>query len=170
MRLVIYGSFSCLGLLGQPAGGPPRGSRRCQWHAVVHDTDVPPEGLPVSEELAETFDPKLEEIRDLLRVDESYPATRPLFSPKVTLAVAGYSTVTDVDADRLRAVIFDAFWVKGLDIDDSRVLGELGFQLVHRESPCGGGMASDWACFDLLMEPMLASPMASVSRGSGTLK
>jgi predicted DsbA family dithiol-disulfide isomerase len=40
--------------------------------------------------------------------------------------VAGYSTVTGVDADRLRAAVFDTFWVKGLDIGDTSVLGELG--------------------------------------------
>ena len=128
-----------------------------EWRAVVHDTDVPPEGLAVSGELAETFDRKLVEIRDLLRVGESYPATRPTVQPNTTLAVAGYSTVTGVDADRLRAAVFDALWIKGLDIGDASVLGELG---------CPTGPPSvtmqwwhdQWLGFDRPMVPIVVFP------------
>ena len=135
----------------------------------MHDTDVPPEGLPVSGELAETFDRELEEIRGLLRVGESYPATRPTVQPNTTLAVAGYSTVTDVDAGRLRAAVFDALWVKGLDIGDPGVLGELGCPT----APPSATMQwwhDEWLGFDRPMVPMVVLPEGTVSRGLGALK
>jgi 2-hydroxychromene-2-carboxylate isomerase len=172
MRLVIYGSFNCpyTFLASRRADHLVElGVAGVEWRAVVHDTDVPPEGLPVSGELAETFDRELEEIRGLLRVGESYPATRPTVQPNTTLAVAGYSTVTGVDADRLRAAVFDALWVKGLDIGDASVLGELG---------CPTGPPSvtmqwwhdEWLGFDRPVVPMVVFPEGTVSRGLGALK
>jgi 2-hydroxychromene-2-carboxylate isomerase len=172
MKLVIYGSFNCpYSFLASRRADHlvELGVASVEWRAVVHDTDVPPEGLPVSGELAETFDRELEEIRDLLRVGESYPATRPTVQPNTTLAVAGYSTVTGVAADRLRVAVFDAFWVKGLDIGDASVLGELG---------CPTGPSSvtmqwwhdEWLGFDRPMVPMVVLPEGTVSRGLGALK
>jgi hypothetical protein len=71
--------------------------------------------------------------------------------------VAGYSTVTGVDADRLRTVVFDAFWVKGLDIGDASVLGELG-------CPTGPPRVTmqwwhdEWLGFDRPVVPMVVLP------------
>jgi hypothetical protein len=69
MKLVIYGSFNCpySFLASQRVDHLVElGVAWVEWRAVVHDTDVPPEGLTVSRELAETFDRELEEIRGLL--------------------------------------------------------------------------------------------------------
>lgn len=66
-------------------------------------------------------------------------------------------------------MVFDAFWVKGLDIGDASVLGELG-------CPTGPPRVTmqwwhdEWLGFDRPVVPMVSSPVASVSRGSGALK
>jgi hypothetical protein len=72
------------------------------------------------------FDRELDEIRSLLRVGEPYPARRPTVQPNTTLVVPGYSAATGVGASRLRVTLFDAFWVKDLDLGDAGVLRELG--------------------------------------------
>ena len=172
MKLTVYGSFNCpysyLASLRVE-----RLSRLAiadvDWRAVVHDPDVPGGGLPVAGELAEVLDRELDEIRGLLQVGEHYPATRPSLQPNTTIAVAGYSTAIGADADRLRMALFDAYWVKGLDLGDASVLDELDCSTT---SP-GATMHAwrdEWLNFERPMVPMIVLPDGTVSRGLGALK
>ena len=115
------------------------------------------------------LDRELDEIRGLLQVGEPYPAIRPRLQPNTTLAVAGYSTAIGADADRLRVALFDAYWVKGLDLGDVSVLGELDCPAA---SP-GATMhrwRDEWLGLEQPMVPMIVLPDGTVSRGLDALK
>ena len=140
-----------------------------EWRAVVHDPGVPLGGLPVIGELAGMLDRELNEIRGLLRVGEPYPARRPTVQPNTTLAVAGYSAAPGVGASRLRVTLFDAFWVKDLDLGDAGVLGELGCPTAPPEATMQR-WRDEWLGFERPMVPMVVFPEGTVSRGLGALK
>jgi len=172
MKLVVYGSFNCpysllasirVDHLGE------LGVADVEWRAVVHDPDVPIQGEPVLGELAALFDRELEEIRGLLRGEETYEATPPAVQPNTTLAVAGFSAMTGDDADRLRARLFDALWVRHLDIGDAHVLRGLDCP-VPTLSSAAEQWRSEWLGFDRPVVPMLVLPSGTVSRGLGALK
>jgi len=172
MELVVYGSFNCpysllasmrVDRLGE------LGVADVEWRAVVHDPDIPIQGEPVLGELAALFDRELEEIRGLLRGEETYEATPPAVQPNTTLAVAGFSAMTGDDADRLRARLFDALWVRHLDIGDAHVLRGLVCP-VPTLSPTAEQWRSEWLGFDRPVVPMLVLPSGTMSRGLGALK
>jgi hypothetical protein len=81
MKLTVYGSFNFLAQL-RVERLSSLGVADVEWRTAVHNPDVPSGGLPVVGELAGMFDRELDEIRGLLRVDESYPARRPMVPPK----------------------------------------------------------------------------------------
>jgi predicted DsbA family dithiol-disulfide isomerase len=167
MTLVVYGSFNCpYSLLASMRVDRLResGVADVEWRAVVHDPDVPKQGVRVLGDLAELFDRELDEIRGLLRGEEAYEATPPAVQPNTTLAVAGFSATAGDDADRLRARLFDALWVQDLDIGDAHVLRGLGCP-VPPLSPAAEQWRSEWLGFD---RPVL--PSGIVSRGLGALK
>jgi len=171
VKIVVYGSFNCpYSFLASRRVDHliERGLVDAQWRAVVHDRDVPPRGVPVSGELAEMFDRELDQIRTLLRSDESFSVSRPSVQPNTTLAVAGYSAVPANDAHRLRRAIFGAFWLKDLDIGDADVLRELG-------CPTASSMTTmeewrdEWTDLGRPTVPMAVLPDGTVSRGLGVL-
>ena len=172
MKLVVYGSFNCpysllasmrVDRLGE------LGVADVEWRAIVHDPDVPMQGEPVLGDLAALFDRELEEIRGLLRGEETYKATPPTVQPNTTLAVAGFSATTGDDADRLRARLFDALWVRDLDIGDAHVLRGLGCPTPPL-SRAAEQWRSEWLGLDRPLVPMLVLPSGTVSRGLGALK
>jgi len=172
MKLVVYGSFNCpysllasmrVDHLGE------LGVADVEWRAVVHDPDIPIQGEPVLGELAALFDREIEEIRGLLRGEETYEATPPHVQPNTTLAVAGFSVMTGDGADRLRARFFDALWVRHLDIGDAHVLRGLDCPAPPL-APVAEQWCSEWLGLDRPVVPMLVLPSGTVSRGLGALK
>jgi hypothetical protein len=172
MKLTVYGSFNCpysflASLRVERLCG--LGVADVEWRAVVHDPGVPLGGLPVIGELAGMLDRELNEIRGLLPVGEPYPARRPRVQPNTTLAVAGYSAATGVGTSRLRVTLFDAFWVKGLDLGDARVLGELGCPAAPPEATMQW-WRDEWLGLERPMVPMVVFPEGTACRGLGALK
>jgi hypothetical protein len=172
MKLVVYGSFNCpYSLLASRRVDRlvELGIADVEWRAVVHDPDVPIQGEPVVGELAALFDRELEEIRGLLRGGETYEATAPAVQPNTALAVAGFAAATGDGADRLRARLFDALWVRDLDIGDAHVLRGLDCPAPPL-TPTAEQWRSEWLGFDRPVVPMLVLPSGTVSRGLGALK
>lgn len=172
VKLIVYGSFSCpYSFLASLRAShlTDLGTADVEWRAVVHDTEVPPLGLPVSGPTTEMLDRELNQIRELVRSGELYPATRPALLPSTALAVAAYSALDGAQADRARAALFDALWVRGLNVGDPAVLGELGLRAVPPTATTERWRA-DWLGLDRPMVPMMVLPDGSVSRGLGTLK
>ena len=172
MKLVVYGSFNCpyslLASMREDHLGE-LGVADVEWRAIVHDPDVPIHGEPVLGELAALFDRELEEIRSLLRGEETFQATPPAVQPNTTLAVAGFPAMTGDNADRLRTRLFDAFWVRHLDIGDALVLRGLDCQ-VPTLLPAAELWRSEWLGFDRPVVPMLVLPSGTMSQGLGSLK
>ncbi len=171
MKLILYGSFNCpYSFLASLRADrlQAAGAVEAEWRAVVHDPAVPDDGIPVVDELAEMFDRELEEIRGLLRPGEPYPARRPPVQPNTTAAVAGFYALQGEQADSLRAVLFDAYWVDGEDIGRRSVLDRLG-------CPAGApnermrAWQAEWSGMERAMVPMMVLPDGKVSRGLGAL-
>ena len=172
MKLVVYGSFNCpYSLLASRRADRliELGIADVEWRAVVHEPDIALQGEPVVGEMAALFDRELEEIRGLLRSGETYEARPPTVQPNTILAVAGFSAMTGDDANRLRAQLFDALWVQGLNIGDAHVLHELGCP-TPPPSATVEQWRNEWLGFDRPLVPMLMLPDDAMSRGLGALK
>jgi 2-hydroxychromene-2-carboxylate isomerase len=171
VQLVLFVSFSCpYSYLASLRGDRlvQSGAADIEWRAVVHNTDLGPEGRQVIGEVAEHFDEELEEIRGLLKPGEDYPARRPPVDPNPSQAVAGFATMDGEPADNFRRALFEAVWVDGLDIGDRSVLANLG---CPQASP--GERATtwqqEWEDTERHVVPMLVLPDGKVSRGLGAL-
>ena len=124
-KLIIYGSFNCpycyltstrLDLL------PREVAANIEWRAVVHDS-VPVAGLPVEGRRADELD---REVADVARRGgDGFVIHRPGRYPDTTVAVATYAAAEGAEADRIRRVLFRAYWVDGLDIGDPSVVREV---------------------------------------------
>lgn len=176
MHLVVYGSFNCpYSFLASRRARRlvEAGETSLEWRAVVHDTEVPAGGLPVTGELADMFDRELEEISGLLAPGEDYPARRPSVQPDTMAAVAAYAARSDAgrqeETDALRAALFEALWVDGRDIGDPDVLGRLGCP----PATPGATMRrwqSQWESTERRVVPMMILEDGTLSRGLGALK
>jgi 2-hydroxychromene-2-carboxylate isomerase len=172
VQLIIYGSFNCpYSYLASLRADRlmSSGAATVEWRAVVHDPDVPAEGVKVEGELAEKLDGELEEINGLLIPGESYPACRPGVEPNTTDAVAGYAGAAGEQADRLRRALFSAYWSEGEDIGDREVLDRLGCPAA---AP-GERMRrweSEWRGMERPIAPTMVLPDGKVSRGLGALR
>ena len=169
--IVLYGSFNCpYSFLASLRADrvAARGAETVEWRMVLHDPDAPTDGRVVTGRLADMLDRELAEIREMLAPGELYPARRPAVQPNTTAAVAGYASVVGREADRLRAALFEAFWVDGLNIGDRAVLDRLGCP-----SASPGEMTrrwqSEWEGMERRVVPMMVLPDGRLSRGLGTL-
>jgi len=172
MDLVVYGSFNCpYSLLASRRVDQlvASGTADVEWRAVVHDPGVATSGELVTGALSALFDRELEEIRGLLLGAETFEITRPTIQPNTTSAVAGFSMLRGVDADRLRAGLFDALWVQDLNIGDESVLRELRCP-PSSPSDTMDRWRSEWLSFDQVHVPMMVRPDGNVSYGLDTLQ
>jgi predicted DsbA family dithiol-disulfide isomerase len=169
--LVLYGSFNCpYSFLASLRADrlAAAGDAAVQWRAVVHDPAMPPSGREVCGDLADLLDRELEEIGGLLVPGEHYPARRPALLANTTAAVAGYSALHGPPAGRLRAALFEALWVDGLDVGNRLVLGQLGCPAVSPGETMRRWQA-EWVEMDQRMVPMMVLPGGRVFRGLDVL-
>ena len=171
MSVVLYGSFNCpYSFLASLRVDRliAAGAVAVQWRAVVHDPAVAAEGEPASGELAALLDRELREIRGLLAPGEPYPARRPAVQANTTAAVAGYWALEGPKSNRLRAGLFEAFWVDGLNIGDRSVLDRLGCPAVSPGETMRRWQRA-WEGMDRPMVPMMTLPGGRVLRGTEAL-
>lgn len=169
--VVLYGSFNCpYSFLASLRADrlAARGVETVEWRAVVHEAEAPTGERVVTGKLADVLDKELAEIQGMLAPGEPYPARRPAVQPDTTAAVAGYSSVVGPEADRLRAALFEAFWVDGLNIGDRAVLDGLGCPSVS-PGELMRRWQSEWEGMERRVVPMMVLPDGRVSRGLGTL-
>lgn len=171
MSVVLYGSFNCpYSFLASlrvdrliAVGGVA-----VEWRAVVHDPAVAAEGEQTSGEVAALLDREPEEIRGLLAPGEPYPARRPAVQVNTTAAVAGYSALDGPNSDRLRAALFEALWVDGLNIGDRSVLDRLSCPAASAGQTTRRWQRT-WEGADPRMVPMMVLPDGRVLRGTDVL-
>lgn len=64
--------------------------------------------------------------RQLLGPGEVFDARNPAFLPSTRLAIAAYAEAYEsTDADQVRRILFEAYWVKGANIGDPETLSTL---------------------------------------------
>jgi 2-hydroxychromene-2-carboxylate isomerase len=171
VSVVLYGSFNCpYSFLASlrvdrliAVGGVA-----VEWRAVVHDPAVAAEGEQTSDEVAALLDRELEEIRGLLAPGEPYPARRPAVQVNTTAAAAGYSALDGPNSDRLRAALFETFWVDGLNIGDRSVLDRLSCPAASPGQTTRRWQRA-WEGTDPRMVPMMVLPDGRVLRGTDVL-
>jgi len=120
---VLYGSFSCPWsyLASQRTDRIPAAVLRPAWRMI--DPDVAPGTRlaapgPQRDALgAERAAADLEAVRELLLPGEHLPARPPALVPHTGPAVVGYAEAVGAGVgDRVRRLLFDAYWLHGADI------------------------------------------------------
>lgn len=96
------------------------------WRAVEHRPRLPVTGLRLGESARETRDRELDDVRSLGLPGETLPEHAPALLPHTGSAVAAYAEAYGAGvADLVRPLLFQAYWVDGLDIGNPEVLRRL---------------------------------------------
>ena len=126
--IVIYGDFNCpfsylasLRLDAFAAAGAA-----VEWRAVEHAAELPVVGKRLDDAGQREVAEELDSVRQLLTPDEKFAAATPSMLPNTAAANAGYAEAvgTGVGHD-VRRLLFDAYWLRGVDIGSVDVLRTL---------------------------------------------
>jgi hypothetical protein len=123
--VIIYGDFTCpfSYLASRRADLLPARPRGVEWRAVESDPHLPAAGLRFDASGREEMTAKWSAVRALLLPGEALPGQPPAFLANTQGAVAGYAEAVGAGVpDRVRAVLFHAYWVDGADIGNPEVL------------------------------------------------
>lgn len=123
--MIIYGDFNCpfsylasrrAELLTGEAGG-------VDWRAVEHQQELPVMGVKLDDAGRESLADEWASVQGLLLPGEVLPGQVPAFVPNTQAAVAGYAEACGAGVgDRVRRLLFHAYWVDGTDIGNPEVL------------------------------------------------
>ncbi len=172
MELLVYGDFNCpySALASYRASWlESTGVARVTWRAVQHDPAIPATGEPLSATLARDLQREVAEVRSLLAPGEVFPMLVPPRRSNTALASARFAGSPAGRAQRrLRRQIFRALWLRGQDISQPDLVGDVVWPSADP------AVAADWQRgFDALERPMTPSlvlPDGYVSRGLGALR
>lgn len=96
------------------------------WRVVEHHPQLPVSGIRLSGPAQTIRGRELAATRLQVAPDEEFGVRGPGFLPNTRAAVAAYAEAYEVGiADRVRRLLFDAYWVQGADIGDPEVLRRL---------------------------------------------
>lgn len=125
MSIVIYGDFTCPScyLASWRAELLDHTVHAVDWRAVAHRPSLPftggPAGGPAMRELTKQW----AAVASLRTPGETLPGRAPSFLASSQAATAGYAEAYGAGvAERARRVLFQAYWVDGLDIGNPEVL------------------------------------------------
>jgi 2-hydroxychromene-2-carboxylate isomerase len=170
-RLLIFGDFNCpFSALASARAAEleQRGDMIVEWRAVVHDTTVPRRGEAVTAERRAAFEQELAQIRDLLAPGEGDRLRVPTIRVDTTAATDGYAACPPADRAQLRQRLFAAYWERGENIGDPRVVRRLCG--TRREEALAASWRRDWLTqTPQPIVPMMVLPDGYVSRGLGVL-
>lgn len=125
MGPIVYGDFTCavcyLGSwradLMSAAQGP------IDWRAVEYHPKTSFTGSRLNQQEREQMNQSWSSARDLLLPGEDLPGQPPTFLANTRAAVAGYAEAHGAGvAERVRRLLFHAYWVDGQDIGNPEVL------------------------------------------------
>jgi hypothetical protein len=144
-QIVVYGDFNCPWsyLASRRAGVLEAGGLRVDWRAVEHDPRTPARQGSPSTRFAALHE-EMDRVLAMLVPGERLPYDLAGFVPRTDAAVAAYaeSHVAQVPA-RVRRVLFDSYWMHGIDIGDARLLRTLLIDDL-RGSPSPSEAVRDW--------------------------
>jgi 2-hydroxychromene-2-carboxylate isomerase len=172
MNLIIYGDFNCpYSCLASVRADTliERGTAAVEWRAVEHDPTIPTPSRPVSGAVATMLDGELDEIRGLLRDDDTFPIRRPPVQPNSRRAIETFAGTVSDEAHELRRRLFAALWFDGRDIGDPALVAALGGDVGADTRDRVSTWHAIWSGHDRRVVPMLVLPDGYVSRGLGAL-
>jgi 2-hydroxychromene-2-carboxylate isomerase len=134
--ITIYGDFNCpfSFLASLRADSYVAAGEQIDWRAVEHARDLPILGRRLDEAGATH---ELDEVRQLLSAGEEFAAATPTMLPNTAAANAGFAEAVGCGVgDEVRRLLFEAYWVRGLDIGSVEVLRALlAAPIRHGRSP-----------------------------------
>lgn len=126
-ELVLYGDFNCPWsyLAALRAERLAADGARVDWRAVEHDPMCASRNrLPAAD--FEALQAERDRVVSLLSPDECFPHVFAGFVPCTRSAVSGYAEACAADVgDRVRRLLFEAFWVNAVDLGDAKVVRTL---------------------------------------------
>jgi len=128
MTPVVYGDFNCpYSYLASLRVDVLRNAGvDVEWRAVEHAPKTPVTGRRLDDAGRAGLDAELSEVRGLLTPGERFPVNAVAMIPRTEAAISGYAEAVGAGvADRVRRLLFDAYWVRGLDIGSPDVLRPL---------------------------------------------
>lgn len=125
MNVIIYGDFTCPGcyLASWRAELAGRTTHAVDWRAVEHRASLPFTGVRAGSPEMGELKTDWAAMTKLQMADEILPGRAPSFVANSQAATAGYAEAYGAGvAERARRVLFQAYWVDGLDIGNPEVL------------------------------------------------
>lgn len=171
MHLIIYGDFNCpfsAVASRRAAQLEAAGLARIDWRAVVHDPSVPTAARPVTAEQRDAFRDELDQISELLNDADDVELHVPPIQVDTTAAVQAFAAAPAGARSVLRGALFDAYWVRGEDLSDVRLLAHLG--ATGRDAALADRWREEWQGLDRPIVPEMVLPDGQVSRGLGVLR
>lgn len=145
MHPVVYGSFSCPWsyLASQRTGLITDISRRPLWRMIAPESRLPVAGTPLDTAGRQRLQAELAVVAEAQGPGERLPTQPPNFLPNTGPAVAGYAEAVGAGVgDRVRELLFDAYWQSGADIGNPEILRRL------LAAPIRAGRSTSWPLRD----------------------
>lgn len=142
---VVYGSFSCpwCYLASQRTSRFTDTSSRPLWRMVALEPRVPIAGMPLDASGRQRLEGELIAVGQILLPGEQLPTQSPTFVPNTGPAVVGYAEAVGAGVgDRVRELLFDAYWQNGADIGNPEILRRL------LAAPIRAGRSTSWPLHD----------------------
>jgi hypothetical protein len=126
--MIVYADFNCpySYLASMHADALLRAGYPIEWRAIERAPLLPVAGRRLDAAGQAEVDDELKTLRTLTLRSEQLPATPPAFTPNTKAAVAAYTEAVGAGVgDEVRRLLFDAYWLHGLDIGSPEVLRTL---------------------------------------------
>lgn len=108
------------------------------WKSVQHRPTLPPGGVRLDGSAHAIRAIELRHACERLELKERFDARNPAFLPNTALAAAVHATAVRLGAGpEVRRILFDAYWIRGLDIANTEVVRELIKPVLDRSNPGG---------------------------------
>ncbi|MGH3321742.1 MAG: DsbA family oxidoreductase [Streptosporangiaceae bacterium] len=119
MSLVVYGDFTdpYSYLASRRVDALVAAGVEVDWRAVEGDRRVPVSGRLLDAEQSAAVKEELAAVTEWLLSGEDLPHAPPSMVPRTEAAVSGYAEAYGAGvADDVRRLLFDAYWVRGVDV------------------------------------------------------
>lgn len=93
------------------------------WKSVQHRPTLPPEGVRLNGSAHAIRGNELRNACEHLNLMERFDARNPAFLPNTAVASAVHATAVELGVGaEVRRVLFDAYWIRGLDIGNTEIV------------------------------------------------